>query len=162
MRRKPIVTIAELSGQAEIMPEIEPSAVMAMLGVLQAAEEIQHSIFDVLEERYQLSEGKLRVMIILYQNQMGLSLSQLAEKAGVSKATISVMLRKMVRDGYVALEIDAKDARSKNARLTGASKNLLKDILPGHYKRISDLIGSLNGNEREELIELLRKITSTI
>ena len=68
MRRKPIVTIAELSGQAEIMPEIEPSAVMAMLGVLQAAEEIQHNIFDVLEERYQLSEGKLRVMIILYQN----------------------------------------------------------------------------------------------
>ena len=73
-----------LEKHAQIMPEINPSAVIAMLEVLQAADEIQHAVIDVLEKNYQLSKGKLHVMIILHQSQEeGITPSRLAEKVGV-------------------------------------------------------------------------------
>ena len=91
-----------LEKHAQIMPEINPSAVIAMLEVLQAADEIQHAVIDVLEKNYQLSKGKLHVMIILHQSQKeGITPSSLAEKVGVTRATISAMLFSSTLRGIV-------------------------------------------------------------
>ena len=62
----------ELEEHARLVPEIEPSAVLAMLRISQAAEIIRSSINDVLTKQYHLSQGKLRVMIVLHQNPEGL------------------------------------------------------------------------------------------
>lgn len=160
MKREVIPTLAELEHHAKVMPEINPSAVVAMLGVMQASAEIQHAILDVLEEEHQLSEGKLCVMIILHQQQEGVAPSFLAEKAGVTRATISAMLRRMQRDGLVVSVSDADDGRSKKVCLTGVGRQLMEAILPAHYLRITKLMGKLSGQEQQELIRLLRKITA--
>lgn len=55
-----------LEKHASVIKEINPSAVAAMLRVLQASNEIQRAIIDVLEKQHQISEGKLHVMIILH------------------------------------------------------------------------------------------------
>ena len=68
-----------------------------MLRISQAAEIIRSSINDVLAKQYHLSQGKLRVMIVLHQNPEGIAPSQLAEKTGVTRATITTMVKRMVR-----------------------------------------------------------------
>ena len=95
MRRENVLTLGELEQHAQHIPEIDPSAVMAMLDVIQASAEIQHAIFDILEQEYQLSEGKLCAMIILHQQPDGMAPSKLAARAGVTRATISAMLHRM-------------------------------------------------------------------
>ena len=57
-------TRKELEKYAEKIPEIEPSAVLAMLRISQAAEYVRAAINDVLASQYHLSRGKLRVMFV--------------------------------------------------------------------------------------------------
>lgn len=147
-----------LEKHAQIVPEISPAAVIAMLRILEASSEIQHAIIDVLERDYQLSEGKLCVMILLHQQADGVAPSQLAEQAGVTRATISAMLHRMTRDGFTYSLSDANDGRAKRICLTTEGREFMDQVLPGHYLRITKLMSRLSEKEQEELINLLKKI----
>jgi Transcriptional regulators len=147
-----------LEKHAQIICEIKPSAVIAMLRVLEASSKIQHAIINVLERDYQLSEGKLCVMINLHQAVEGMAPSQLAERAGVTRATISAMLHRMTRDGLTYSFSDSNDGRAKKVCLTQKGRNFMDEVLPGHYLRITQLMGRLSEKEQEDLIDLLKKI----
>ena len=144
-----------LQKHVELIPEINPSSVIAMLRVLEASSAIQHAIIDILEKEHQLSEGKLCVMIILHQT---LAPSQLAEQAGVTRATISAMLQRMNRDGLTAVFSDENDGRGKKVCLTEKGRSFMDKVLPEHYLRITKLMGRLSEAEQNELIVLLKKI----
>ena len=148
----------ELAAHARTIPEIHPDDVITMLTVMKAAEEIKGRTDDVLEREYHMSQGKLCVMIILHQHEEGMAPSQLARMAGVTKATISVMLGRMERDGQVNKSVDREDGRARLVYLTEKGRKEMDDILPGHYVRISKLIGKLNETEKKELVRLLHKI----
>ena len=123
MRFEAFPTREGLERHAQIIPEIEPSAVLAMLRISQAAEIIRSSINDVLTKQYHLSQGKLRVMIVLHQNPEGIAPSKLAEKTGVTRATITTMVKRMVRDGLATVVIDQEDKRGKKVSLTAQGRH---------------------------------------
>lgn len=159
MRRKLTPTRETLEKHAKLIPEINVSAVMAMLQVLEASTEIQHAIIDILDKKYQLSEGKLHVMIILHQaERKGIAPSNLADKVGVTRATISAMLRRMTRDGLTYSFSDDEDGRAKKICLTEKGRAFMDEVLPGHYLRITKLMGRLSEKEQEDLIRLLKKV----
>jgi hypothetical protein len=58
----------ELESIQHRIPEINPAAVMAMLRILQTSTAIRDQIFVQLEQKHQLSEGKLSVMMVLYEH----------------------------------------------------------------------------------------------
>lgn len=160
MGRKIVLTREEMERHVRIIPDINPSTVIAMLKVMQAAEEIQHAVFDKLDKDYHISEGKLCVMLILYHHRQGMAPSQLASRAGVTRATISAMLHRLERDGLARVVSDETDRRAKKICLTREGLSFLDKILPAHYLRITHLLGKLEANEQEELICLLQKIIS--
>lgn len=155
-------TRKELEKYAEKIPEIEPSAVLAMLRISQAAEYVRaaiNDVFDVLASQYHLSRGKLRVMFVLYQMTDGIAPSQLADRAGVTRATITTMVKRMVRDGLTEVAIDQTDKRGKKVRLTAQGREFMDDVLPDHYLRISMLMSRLSEAEQTQLIFLLTKLS---
>lgn len=158
MKKRVIPSREKMERQSQLFPEINPSAVIAMLRILEAAAEIQHAIFDVLEREYQLSEGKLCVMLVLHYEAGGLTPSQLAERAGVTRATISAMLHRLERDGLVYALADATDGRVKKVCLSETGRSFMDTVLPGHYLRITKLMRRLSIEEQDELIVLLKKI----
>ncbi|MDR3590688.1 MAG: MarR family transcriptional regulator [Negativicutes bacterium] len=143
---------------AKLIPEIDVSSVEVLLQFLRAFLEIQHSIFDVLEKKNKISDGKLTVMIILYQSPKGMAPSKLAERACVTRATISAMLQRMIRDGLAYTFSDSADGRGKFIALTEKGRSFMDEILPEHFLRTARLMSSLTENERNELVRLLRKI----
>lgn len=159
MKREMIPTWEELARHKELVPEIEPAAVIAMLGIKQAAEDIQQSILDVLQQQYHLSEGRFCALIVLHQNREGVAPSQLAAKVGVTRATISNMLQRLERDGMIDVVPAAGDGRGKVARLTAQGIAFMDEILPPHYLRVTQLMERLTEAEQQELIRLLRKLT---
>ena len=159
MKREMIPDWEELQKHRELVAEINPSAVIAMLRIKQAAEEIQQEIMDVLQVEYHLSEGKFCVLVVLHQHGEGIAPSVLAEKVGVTRATISSMLQRMERDGLVAVKADKADARSKKVKLTRAGNDFMQEILPPHYLRVSKLMEKLSEEEQKEVIRLLHKLT---
>lgn len=152
-------TRKELEKYAEKIPEIEPSAVLAMLRISQAAEYVRAAINDVLASQCHLSRGKLRVMFVLYQMTDGIAPSQLADRAGVTRATITTMVKRMVRDGLTEVAIDQTDKRGKKVRLTAQGREFMDDVLPDHYLRISMLMSRLSEAEQTQLIFLLTKLS---
>ena len=100
------------------------------------------------------------MMIILHQMKAGVAPSKLAELAGVTRATISAMLQRMIRDGLVDSFSDEKDGRGKKVCLTSKGRSFMDEVLPEHYLRITKLMGRLSEAEQKELILLLKKIVS--
>jgi DNA-binding MarR family transcriptional regulator len=148
----------ELEDMQSKIPGLNPASVVAMLHVLQTDGAIHAQIYDILEQKYQLSEGKLSVMMVLHEHPEGVAPSVLAENAGVSRATISVMLRRMMRDGLVVTSSDSDDARGKVVHLSPKGRQFLDAILPDHFKRISEVMSRLTQGEQEQLILLLQKL----
>ena len=51
-----------------------------------------------------------------------------------------------------------KDARAKFVELSDAGRRLLDRALPEHFERIAEFSSALSGEEREQLIALLKKL----
>ncbi len=148
----------ELETIKKRIPEIHPAAVTAMLHILQSSAAIREQIFAVLEQKHQLSEGKLSVMMVLYEHKEGVTPSLLADNAGVSRATISVMLHRLLRDGLIKSDDDHEDGRGKIITLSPSGRHFLDEILPEHFLRISQVMDRLDPEEQEQLIVLLQKL----
>ena len=161
MKREMIPSFAELERHKELVPEINPAAVIVMLRIKTVSEEIQDSILDVLQQTYHLSEGKFCALIVLHQRGgNGMAPSELAEKVGVTRATISNMLQRMERDGLVDIRPAEQDGRGKIVKLTQAGCDFMEEILPPHYLRVSKLMEKLTEDEQKKLIMLLEKLSA--
>lgn len=160
MKQSMMPSRAELERHARIVPEIHPNEVLAMLTILQTAGTIQSRIMDILQRNYHLSEGKLCVLIQLYQTPDGCAPSTLAERAGITRASVSVMIRNLQTEGLVSLVSDDKDRRAKCVRLTKKGRAFLDKVLPEHYLRITKLMGRLTAEEQKALTGLLEKLAS--
>jgi DNA-binding MarR family transcriptional regulator len=90
----------------------------------------------------------------------GIAPSELAAKVGVTRATISNMLRRMERDGLVDIRPAEQDGRGKVVSLTKAGRDFMEEILPPHYLRVSKLMEKLSEAEQKELIMLLEKLSA--
>lgn len=159
MKREVIPGWEELERHKKIIPEINPAAVIAMLEIKAVGEQIQQAVLDVLMQEHHLSEGKFCTMIVLHQNgENGASPSFLAEKVGVTRATISTMLQRLEHEGMVAMHPAERDGRGKIAVLTEKGKAFMEEILPPHYLRVTRLMEKLSEEEQKELIRLLKKM----
>ena len=160
MKQSMMPSWAELERHARIVPEIHPNEVLAMLTILQTAGTIQSRIMDILQRNYRLSEGKLCVLIQLHQSPKGCAPSTLAERAGITRASVSVMIRNLQTEGLVSLVSDDEDRRAKCVRLTKKGCTFLDKVLPEHYLRITKLMGRLTAEEQKALTGLLEKLAS--
>lgn len=159
MKREIIPSWEELERHKKIIPEINPAAVIAMLGIKAMGEEIQQAILDVLMQEHHLSEGKFCALIVLHQHgKSGIAPSVLAEKVGVTRATISTMLQRLEREEMVVMRPAKQDGRGKIAVLTEKGVAFMEKILPPHYLRVTKLMEKLTEDEQKELIRLLNKM----
>ena len=99
------------------------------------------------------------MLIVLHQNPEGIAPSTIAEKLGVTKATVSNMLVRMERDGLVVEKPSPGDARGKLICLTQDGRDFMNEILPPHYLRVTKLMEKLSEEEQHELIRLLKKLS---
>ena len=84
--------------------------------------------------------------------------AELAEAAGVTRATMTGLIDTLERDGFVKREPDPTDRRMMSVRLTTAGEHFLQEFLPGHFQAITSLMSPLTETERKTLVHLLGKI----
>jgi DNA-binding MarR family transcriptional regulator len=88
--------------------------------------------------------------------------SLLAEKIGVTRATMTGLLDGLVKDGLIRRNPDRNDRRKLYLKLTDKGRGVLEAILPDYWTRISKLMGALTRTERKTFIRLLEKVKSGI
>ncbi len=92
----------------------------------------------------------------------GLTPTALSRFHGVSKNTISCLLRGLEEQGYIERTIDPEDYRAFRIRLTDAGRELVRSTAPERFGRINALASELSAEERERLIELMEKLYDSI
>jgi len=109
-----------------------------------------------------LSEGRFVLLFLLRGAETALSPHQLAERAGVTRATITGLLDGLERDGYLARHHDAKDRRKVSVRLSVKGQTLADQLFDEHSRWIASLFAALDAQERALLGGLLQRVWRTL
>ncbi|MEN4904569.1 MarR family transcriptional regulator [Luteimonas sp. TWI1416] len=106
---------------------------------------------------YGLSEGRF-VMLFLLEAGEGLAPHALAERAGVTRATVTGLLDGLAREGLIERRADPHDRRALRIHLTRQGKQRARRVFDAHTRWIASLFGGLNPAERTQLATLLDKV----
>ena len=149
---------------AQHFPELDPSAMEAFLFLLKAGTDCLDFGHEYLAV-HGVSSGRFTVLMLLYKRQIFcpknggcVTPAELAEMAGCTRATMTGLVDTLERDHLVKRVPDEKDRRMMTVNLTPKGAALLTKILPGHLKRIADLMACLTESERRSLVGLLDKV----
>lgn len=142
--------------------EVEASAIETHLTLLRVAGDVLNA-FEMHFARHHISQGRFGVLVILkISPARQLHASELAEKIGVSRATMTGLLDGLERDGLIARLDEETDRRKTTIKLTLSGQRYLERILPDHFRRVARLMADIGETERRTLIKLLRKISQGI
>lgn len=105
-----------------------------------------------------LSEGRFVLLFLLQGADTPLSPHQLAERAGVTRATVTGLLDGLERDALLERHSDPADRRRVNVCLTVAGQALAVDLFDQHTQWIRSLFADLSDQERALLSGMLCRI----
>ncbi|QVQ36397.1 MarR family transcriptional regulator [Pseudochrobactrum algeriensis] len=107
---------------------------------------------------YQLSESRFVILFLLQQEPEGLAPHLLAERAGITRATLTGLLDGLERDGFILRNHSQTDRRSIIVTLTDKGKQTATSLVSDHSQWIASLMAPLNEQEKQMLSTLLGKI----
>lgn len=105
-----------------------------------------------------LSEGRFVILFLLDTTSEGLAPNELAERAGVTRATVTGLLDGLEREALIERQPADNDRRALRIRLTDKGRQTAKRVFDGHSIWIASLFGNLSTTEREQLSILLNKV----
>lgn len=109
-----------------------------------------------------LSEGRFVLLFLLDAAPDGLAPNMLAERAGVTRATVTGLLDGLEREGLVARHAEASDRRALRIRLTRKGQQIAQLVFAQHSHWIAGLYGGLSASERQQLATLLDKVAANL
>lgn len=90
------------------------------------------------------------------------TMSELARKAEVKQSSMTTMIDRLVRKGYVIRTRDTEDRRVVHVTLSDAGRKVHErhDLL--HEQVAHDWLASLEQEEQQELIRLLKRVADAV
>lgn len=107
---------------------------------------------------HRLSEGKFTLLFLLHDKPDGLSPHELAERAGVTRATITGLLDGLERDGFIVRRGGLDDRRKIAVALTDSGQTTARDLVNQHVDWVASLFEGFTTDERETLNILLQRV----
>lgn len=109
-----------------------------------------------------LSEGRFMMLFLLDSAGEALAPNELAERAGVTRATVTGLLDGLEHEALIERQPAAHDRRALRIQLTDKGKQTAKQVFDSHSVWIASLFGSLSATEREQLAMLLNKVSTAL
>lgn len=97
------------------------------------------------------------ILFQLYRHDQ-LTMNQLSKLIDKDKSTVTVLINKLVKLGYVTKERDALDARVYRLSVTQKGKELRPDFQDISQLLLSQIYRNFSQDEKAQLISLLKKI----
>lgn len=135
--------------------EADTASVIHFLSILRIGTDLSEAL-DSFLAKYGLLQGRWWVLILLMREDNLTSIpSALAEKAGVSRATMSGLINGLLKEGLVVRLADSNDRRSYSIKLSDLGQAKLDEIMPDYYARVKKLMSSIPVKTRESMIKQL-------
>jgi DNA-binding MarR family transcriptional regulator len=147
-----------LRALAKRYPDMDPSAVQTCALLLRTGSDLL-ATFEKLLAGYELSQGGFLVLIVLNRDPADeVTPSTLAQKLGVTRATVTGLLDTLAKSGLVERRQDDDDRRRVLLRLTATGRERLDAMLPGYYGQITRIMSGVTERDRELLMGVLEKL----
>ena len=147
-----------LSKFAERYPQADIDRVIHFLTLLRVGSDLSMSLDNFLAG-YGLLQGRWWVLILLMREpDLSSTPSSLADKAGVSRATMSGLIDGLAKQGLISRVTNADDRRQQHIKLTEAGQATLDEVMPEYYQRVGELMQVLSKQEGEQLISMLTRL----
>src|SRR5699024_1475216 len=82
----------------------------------------------------------------------------IGDKILIVRSSITYVVGKLEKKNYLKRKQCPKDRRVTHATITEEGKNLIDEVFPKHRKDLKEIFGGLNIEEKEDLIEKLKKL----
>ncbi len=155
---------------AKRFPDLNPDAASLFMQLLRTADELFEVKADFMRQ-HNISNGRFTVLMLLsaagsMEGDADLnppkSPADLAEMAGVTRATMTGLIDTLEKDGLVRREPDPHDRRAMLVHLTEAGDAFMARILPHYFNRVTAIMDPLSAAEKKKLIQLLTKVRGGI
>lgn len=151
-------------------PDLNPEAASLFMQLLRTADELYEVKADFLR-KHNISNGRFTVLMLL--NSAGSmdgcaeenppkSPADLAEMAGVTRATMTGLVDTLEKDELVRRESDPRDRRAMLVHLTEKGERFTAEILPGYFRQVTAIMGPLSRGEKMQLTAILAHVRAGI
>jgi DNA-binding MarR family transcriptional regulator len=148
---------------AREFPDLDPSATEAFLYLLRTGDEA-FRVAEVHLAGHDITHGRFGVLMALWGNcqregrEVTLSPAEIADRTGVTRATVTGLIDTLERAGLVARTPHSDDRRMTSVALTPRGEVVIQNILPAHFRQMAWLMSPLDETERRSFVALLTKI----
>lgn len=143
---------------ADKYPDADVDSVIQFLNILRIGSDLSDAL-DSFLGKHGLLQGRWWVLILLMREETLTSTpSELAEKSGVSRATMTGLIDGLEKEGLIARLTDDIDRRKYSIKLTAAGQAKLDKVMPDYYLRVKILMSTIPANHRELLLLQLMQL----
>jgi DNA-binding MarR family transcriptional regulator len=158
---------AFLRGELQALLGLEDTSGFEICGLVHALTHLYGFVESQRSGKQELSGARWRLLTHLMAQERfgkgkGLTPTSLSRFRGVSRNTISSLLRGLEEQGYIRRTLDAEDRRVFRIQLTDAGREVAQSSAPERVTYINRLASGLSGEEREQLIALLEKLFRSV
>lgn len=133
----------------------EPS--LAIVRELVRAYQAFSSYSESFVRQYDLTSAQFDVIATL-GNTAGLSMGEIGEKTLITKGTLTGVVDRLTKKGFVSRETPPENRRSVVVKLTPEGIRLFEQVFPVHIADIKKHLEPLNDSEMELLRVLLSRL----
>lgn len=116
--------------------------------------DVQFAAYELYARRHNLTAKELFVLDILWFSPDGCLQTDICERLSATKQTISAIIKKFLRKGYVTLTESETDRRNKIIRFTSEGISYVEKIIPPAAKAEIDAMNQMSGEDIAELVRL--------
>lgn len=138
----------------------ETTAIEMILQLLNTADISRERLMSKLKNKHNLSEGRLIMLMALRTAQGSVSMGQLSEAMGVSNATLSIMVKRMLKEPQPLIEKRVNEQRKSSYEISISpyGREVLDRVAPEHFADIENFTSTLEPTEKVQLLSLIRKL----
>lgn len=129
----------------------------ALIALARCAQSVNKREFRTIREGG-LTVGQFVVLEVLY-HKGDLRICEIIEKTNSTGGNMTVVIDNLKKDGLVDRYTDPADGRASVIRITDKGKQLMETVFPEHVMNISEIFGVLSLEEKQQLIQLLKKLS---
>ena len=131
---------------------------------------VSHSLYQLGEQSLEaagLSYARFRLLLSLLMSEeldgrLELNPSEISDRQGISRNTVSTLIRDLEAEGLIERRLDPHDRRRFNIRLTDNGRNLVREHAASHLRMIASCFAALSMEDQQELSDLLTSVGASI
>ena len=116
--------------------------------------DVQFAAYEQYARKHNLSAKELFVLDLIWFAPDGCMQAEICERLSATKQTISAIIKKFLKLGYVSLTECETDRRNKIIRLTDTGVAYTEKIIPPAASAEIDAMAELSGEDIAELVRL--------